>query len=194
MKLLALALILFPLYGNAMTKHEEKIFLQQAETEAKLTEQIRAREAKLGAASNDVLGLAEFRGGSCQERCESMCEGNGGPGDGSSACWEACTKEGYASGTCATRCGTATSEGSRACWSACTKEGYASGTCATRCGVNLSGGSAACWAACTKEGYASGTCATRCGVNTPGGSKSCWAACTKEGYSSGTCATRCGTN
>jgi hypothetical protein len=84
--------------------------------------------------------------------------------------------------------------GSAACWKACSREGFGSGTCAGRCGVTTELGSVACWNACSKEGFGSGTCSSRCGTQTPGGSAACWEACSKEGFGSATCSSRCGTN
>jgi hypothetical protein len=115
-------------------------------------------------------------------------------GVGSAYCWQQCSKEGYSSSTCASRCGVGTDGGARACWGACSTEGYSSSTCATRCGVESSVGSAYCWAGCQKEGYSSSTCAGRCGVSNDGGQRACWQQCQTEGYSSSTCATRCGIN
>jgi hypothetical protein len=113
----------------------------------------------------DLSFLAGVGTNDANPSCVSSCLAQCGGGTGSSACWDACEKEGYSSSTCASRCGTTTSAGSAACWNACGKEGYSSSTCASRCGIATSGGSAACWTACTHEGYSSATCKDRCGTN-----------------------------
>jgi hypothetical protein len=131
---------------------------------------------------------------SCQEKCESVCEGSENPGSGSASCWDKCSQEGYSSSTCSERCGTGTTAGSASCWDKCTQEGYGSSTCSDRCGTSTSGGSSSCWGKCTSEGYGSSTCSDRCGTSTSGGSGACWQKCTSEGYGSSTCSERCGTN
>lgn len=134
-------------------------------------------------------------GQSCEQKCEDLCRGgDGDTGGGSGSCWAQCTKEGYGSSTCASRCGVSTGAGSEACWEKCGSEGYSSSTCSSRCGISTGDGSAACWARCGTEGYGSSTCASRCGTDTSDGAAACWNQCTKEGYGSSTCSSRCGTN
>jgi len=180
----------------AQAANESELILRDAKGDQKLTKVYRVQDEKLAEqkkALSFLLGM-EKEEGNCQELCENACNGEGGQGSGSSACWDRCSAEGYSSSTCAERCGISTAAGSKACWSKCGNEGYSSSTCAQRCGVTTSAGSKQCWTKCGNEGYSSSTCADRCGTTTAGGSAACWDRCTQEGYSSSTCAQRCGTN
>lgn len=199
MKAFLFVLFVFLFQSSVQANSSELELIQRdAVSDFKIQQQLKYKDARkqyrLKTFSSVFQVNAASSGKSCEQKCQDLCSGSGGGGSGAEACWTQCSREGYSSSTCASRCGVSNSTGSEACWNACGKEGYSSSTCSERCKTDTGGGSAACWGQCGQEGYSSSTCASRCGVSTSAGSGACWSHCTREGYSSSTCTSRCGTN
>lgn len=195
--LMVMVMIIVASFGQAdgMTKYENELEYKLETQDSLLNKDHALKDFTLNEknAQSDRLKInADLELLLGLKHAQGDCPDEGGTG--SSICWDRCSREGYSSSICASRCGADTSDGSQSCWDQCSREGYSSSACASRCGTDTSSGSQRCWDRCSSEGYSSSACADRCGVETSAGSRTCWERCSSEGYSSSTCASRCGTN